>query len=73
MVNIGELRDKVNEIVPGVGKGVVDYTIKKLGINFNSTDQSEVKSCTQEIIKHIQTLYGTEKANTVKSSLSAFL
>ncbi len=35
----------------------------------DSSDPSDVQKCIEETIKHIQTLYGTEKANAVRFEL----
>ena len=67
------IRDVVNTDVPGVGRGIVDYTIKKLGINTESPTDDEVKKCIIEIVKHIKTLYGTDKANSLMKDLATFL
>ncbi len=69
MTTINDIRDIVNVKVPGVGKGVVDYAIKNLGISMDSSDPADIQKCIQETVKHIQTLYGTEKANAVRSEL----
>ena len=69
MVAVAEIRETVNKVVPGVGKGVVDYAIKKLGIDSSSTNLNDIALCKEEVIKYIQTLYGSQKSETVKKEL----
>ncbi len=69
MTIILEIREIVNSNVPGVGKGVVDYAIKSLGISNESSNPEDINKCVKEVVKHIQTLYGIDKANLVKSKL----
>ncbi len=71
-MTVEEIREKVNSKIPGVGKGVVDYAIKKLNVDRNSTDPSDLKKCIDEIIKHVQTLFGTEKADVIRKELSGY-
>ncbi len=70
MTNIRDIREIVNKTVPGVGKGIFDYAIKNLGLGVDSSDPNDIQKGVQEIIKHIQTLYGIQKAEQVKKELS---
>ena len=72
-MTIDKIRDVVNADVPGVGRGIVDYTINNLGINAESPSPDEVKKCITEIVKHIKTLYGIDKANSLMKDLASFL
>jgi len=72
-MTIAEIREIVNAKVPGVGRGIVDYVIKNLNINTESPSTEELKKFINEIVKHIKTLYGAEKAELIITDLATFL
>lgn len=72
-MTIDKIREIVNSKVPGVGRGIVDYAIKNLDINTDSPSPDEVKIFVNDVVKHIKTLYGTDKANSLINDLASFL
>ncbi len=72
MTTLMEIRDKVNSKIPGVGRGVVDYAIKKLNISNDTSNSEDIRKTIEEIIKHVQTLFGTEKADVIRKELSGY-
>ena len=72
-LTIDKIREVVNAKVPGVGRGIVDYAIKNLGINIEAPSPEELKKFVNDIVKHIKTLYGIKKANSLIKDIASFL
>ena len=72
-MTVEKLKEIVNLKIPGVGRGIVDYAIKNLGINEAAAGPEDLRKCANEIIKQTKILFGAEKAESIARDLSSYL